>query len=105
MWRSWQSSASLMYKYTVEEYHPTLPFIMVEQTLIDMKRKVIANGTHVTRYGTGWINVAIPLPAFVSICNKIKSATRYGIDDSNFTKTRDGLYVTTVASINENKKP
>jgi len=64
--------AGVMYKYTVEEYRPSLPFIMVEQTLVDMKRKVSANGTPVTKYGTGWINVAIPLPASINE-NKEKS--------------------------------
>lgn len=78
---------------------------MVEQALIDMILKLTSNSTPVSRYGTGWINMGIPIKAFLSICAEITSVTGYNIDDSNFVKTDDQQYVTTVASTNENKKP
>ena len=95
----------LMYKYQFGEYSAELPLIVVGQALIDMKKKVSSNGTPVSRYGTGWINVGIPTAAFKSICEAITEATGYEIDDSNFSLTADDLYVTTVASINEIKNP
>lgn len=65
-----------------------------------------SNDTPVARYGSGWVNVvAIPTSAFRSICQKITEQTQYAISDENFTSTSDNEYVTTVASINENKKP
>lgn len=97
--------AGVTYKYTVEDHQAELPFIMVEQALIDMKTKVNSNGTPVSRYGTGWVNVGVPIDAFKSICNRITEKTGYAIDDSNFNKTTDDKYVTTVASINERKRP
>ena len=97
--------APVMYKYEIDEHSAELPFIVVEQALIDMKRKVSSNGTPVSRYGTGWMNVAIPVDAFKSICETITDKTGYIIDDTNFSYTSDELYVTTVASINENKNP
>ena len=97
--------AGVTYQYAVDDYNPVLPFIVVEQALIDMRKKTTMNGTPVARYAQGWINVAIPLAAFVSICRHITAATDYAIDDRNFTKTADEQYVTTVASISENKNP
>lgn len=97
--------AGVMYKYTVDEHNTELPFIMIEQALIDMRMKMTSNGTPVARYGSGWINVAIPTKAYVAICADITNVSGYTIDDSNFTKTDDEEYVTTVASISENKMP
>jgi len=84
--------------YQIDRIASDLHFIMVADCLIDMRIKCNRAGNRVVGYGTEWIKVGIPVPAFDGICNHIEEQTRYSVDRSNFKETSDGLYVTTIAS-------
>lgn len=96
--------AAPSYDYKVGSHSAPMPFVMVEKVIVDLRRKTTSEGRPVSRYGTGWVNVAIPIAAFRAICQPFVDKG-YQIDDSGFKTTVDGEYVTTVCSITESKPP
>jgi hypothetical protein len=99
----------VQFRYNIDASVATLPFIMFENGLIDVRRMAaIRKGRRdqARGYCEQRVCIALPLLGFGALCRKIKDDTGFEVDyNETFRLTQDCSYVTTVATINSNSAP
>ena len=88
-------------QYDIGDDSPfTVTFVLVEFCNIYLRTNNISNGTPVKRYGSGWANIMIPKPSYLSILELVQFKTGYHVDDANTAEeTKDRRYVNTAISM------
>lgn len=99
----------VQFRYKLDASVATLPLIMLENGLIDVRRMAaLRKGRRDQAHGycEQRVCIALPLLGFGALCQKIKDDTGFEVDyNETFRLTQDCSYVTTVATVNSNNAP
>jgi hypothetical protein len=101
----------VQFRYNIEAAVATLPFVMFENGLIDVRKTVATSAglrdlARYDGYCEHHVCIALPLLGFGALCQKIKDDTGFEVDyNETFRLTQDCSYVTTIATVSSNKAP